>query len=277
MQMLSESISDQPVAGGRVASELLSDVPLFQPLNLETRRAIARHCRTLQFRAQEVVVRQSDCARNVYFVVSGRLRSVVYSADGKEVAFAEFVVGDYFGECPAIDRLEQQTSVIALADVRLLCLPAAVFRQLLQNHAGLAFAVTKNASLQIRRLSERVCEYTTLGVGERVRAEVLRLAWQRRCQPRRSQKVPIEIKKDNSTKTVHKFADASASAAVIIDDFPTHADFANRISTHREAVTREINRLERAGFVERNHGEFIVADIDALQRLVSERRAVTLH
>ena len=58
----------------------------------------------------------------------------------------------------------------------------------------------------------------------------------------------------------------SASIAPI----PTHAEIASRISTHREAVTREINRLSRLGIVERRGGALVVKDIDQLEDLVHE-------
>ena len=56
----------------------------------------------------------------------------------------------------------------------------------------------------------------------------------------------------------------SRSGDVIITDAPTHADIAARISSHREAVTRELKMLEKAGTITWKPGSHIVHDIGAL-------------
>lgn len=275
--MLCKSVPNQSTTGGRVTAEWLADIPLFSQLRPELKQELSRHCRSVRFRVDEFVVRQSDPATYVYFVVKGRLRSLFYSSNGKEVAFEEFKAGDYFGQFSAIDSQSQFTSVVALEDVSLLCLPCTVFRQLLSNHAGIASSVTCRTSLLVRQLSQRICEYSTLGVGARVRAEVLRLAYKHKRV-----KASVGACRSNTARCsqigeLRGISTDDHAEPVIIDAFPTHADFANRISTHREAVTREINRLERAGVIERKHGEFIVTDIAALQSLVAARSHEKLH
>jgi hypothetical protein len=56
--------------------------------------------------------------------------------------------------------------------------------------------------------------------------------------------------------------------AAMIQPAPTHADLASRISTHREAVTRELNQLSRDGLVERQAGALAIHDVERLARLV---------
>jgi len=51
---------------------------------------------------------------------------------------------------------------------------------------------------------------------------------------------------------------------------PTHAEIASRISTHREAVTRELNRLSRIGIIERRDDALLVKDVDRLAAMVHE-------
>ncbi|NIQ59585.1 MAG: winged helix-turn-helix domain-containing protein, partial [Gemmatimonadetes bacterium] len=41
---------------------------------------------------------------------------------------------------------------------------------------------------------------------------------------------------------------------------PTHADIANRVSTRREAVTKELSRLADAGLIERRGKALVVTD-----------------
>ena len=96
--------------------------------------------------------------------------------------------------------------------------------------------------IKIRELTNRVYEFSSLDVANRTRAELLRLALAGHRQGRSAKIAPA----------------------------PTHAEIASRVSTHREAVTREINRLSKLGILERQGGALIVKDIERLEDMVHE-------
>ncbi len=56
----------------------------------------------------------------------------------------------------------------------------------------------------------------------------------------------------------------------MISPAPTHAEIASRISTHREAVTRELNSLARAKLIEKRGTTLVIREIAALTRLVED-------
>ena len=96
--------------------------------------------------------------------------------------------------------------------------------------------------MTIRALTSRVYEFSTLAVNNRIQAELLRLA---------------------------NLAPQGGNAARIAPA-PTHVEIASRVSTHREAVTRELNRLSRMGLIERRDGTLLVKDLDRLAKMVHE-------
>ena len=53
---------------------------------------------------------------------------------------------------------------------------------------------------------------------------------------------------------------------------PTHLDIANRISTHREAVSREISELSKCGILQRKNGKLIIHDINRLETLLQDKK-----
>ena len=53
--------------------------------------------------------------------------------------------------------------------------------------------------------------------------------------------------------------------SVVIRPAPTHYEIAARIGSHREAVTREFNRLEADGIVEVRRRQLRIVDIKRLQ------------
>ena len=92
----------------------------------------------------------------------------------------------------------------------------------------------------IRRYSQRVYELSTLSVEERIRMQILRLAWER----------------------------GNGASSATLDPAPSLADLASIVSTTREAVSREISRLAREGLVERKGRTLIVHDIAKLSATV---------
>ena len=51
---------------------------------------------------------------------------------------------------------------------------------------------------------------------------------------------------------------------------PTHADIASRVSTRREAVTKELSRLADTGVIERRGKSLVVPDVSRLERMIDE-------
>ena len=57
---------------------------------------------------------------------------------------------------------------------------------------------------------------------------------------------------------------------VTLSPAPSLSDIADRISTHREAVSRELSRLTAIGLLRRERGNLVITDVDKLFELVSE-------
>jgi CRP/FNR family cyclic AMP-dependent transcriptional regulator len=56
--------------------------------------------------------------------------------------------------------------------------------------------------------------------------------------------------------------------AARIFPLPTHGDIASRVSTHREAVSRELSDLARAGIIERRDSTIVIHNVSALVDMV---------
>lgn len=112
----------------------LHDIRLFTGLPEASLDAIESRCRTRSFRAGELVLHHNEDSTDLFFVLDGRVRVVVYSAMGKSVAFRDIREGDVFGELAALDHGPRSANVIALSDTRLAVIPAPEFRKLLGGH-----------------------------------------------------------------------------------------------------------------------------------------------
>ena len=229
----------QPV---EVTGTTLEGARLVAQLPLAEREAIAKRCSGRRYDAGTMVLSTEDPGGEVFFLLSGSCRVSYFSSSGREVSFSDQGPGEMFGEISAIDGQGRSATVMARVESTLAVLKRDDFLDLIFEHPKLAHATLIHLTSMVRSLSNRVVEFSTLGVKNRIHAELLRLARQH----------------------------GDGARTVEITPVPRHADIASRVSTHREAVTRELSDLQKAGIVERSGSSLIIADLSALERLVAE-------
>ncbi len=223
---------------------MLSAVKEFQGLSLVDLETINEACNWQRYEANEDIVRYHDHTNSAFFIAQGEIR-VSYSAlSGHEVILCDLSAGEMFGELTAIDGEPRSASVVAKISTLLACMPAAAFLNLISSNRQVAEAILKRLTGQIRRLTERVYDFSTLAVRNRIQAEILRLA--------------------RNNMTVDNTA--------VISPAPTHLDVANFVSTHREAVTRELKHLAGESLVIRKGQDLHVLDVGRLADMVNEVR-----
>ena len=228
---------------GATPGESLAGIAIFRDLPHDELASLARRCTWRRYRAGQTILNYRDNRHAVFFVVHGRASVLYHSASGREVRFGDFSAGNVFGEFAAIDGAPHMADVVCVTDALVAAMPAELFREVLRSNTSVSVAVLRRLTGIARTMSQRVIEFSTLPVRHRVHAELLRLARIDTDRPQR---------------------DATIVPA------PTHAEIASRISTHREAVSREVAELTRQGLVERRGGALILRDVRALARMVEE-------
>src|SRR5205085_2383151 len=83
---------------------------------------------------------------------------------------------EWFGDLAAIDRRPRSADVVATSSSLVAVLPAPKFLALLAAHPTIANTLIAHLVMNIRELSDRLFDLSTLGVQNRVDAELLRLA-----------------------------------------------------------------------------------------------------
>jgi CRP-like cAMP-binding protein len=225
-----------------VVPHTLSGITIFAGLTLKALETIHQRCSWRRYEAGEPIVDYLDSSDDVFFVTAGEASVTIYSLAGKAVSFRTLGPGDMFGEYAAIDGEPRSASVEARSDCLIASMSGKEFRKLLETQPVVAHAVLKGLVRNARGLTKRVYEFSTLAVNNRIQAELLRLA---SLAPREGKGARIE-------------------------PAPTHAEIASRISTHREAVTRELNRLAKIGVIVRQNGTLFVRDLDRLAAMLHE-------
>jgi CRP-like cAMP-binding protein len=221
-------------------SETLARIPLFRSLSGEAVRRLDSQCVWRRAKAKEWVLDYADGGAELFFVSQGHVRVLIRTPAGKESILRDIRSGEYFGELAAIDGRPRSAGIAAVTDSVIACMPPTIFRGVVHAYPDVCDQLLVLLASQIRMLANRVNEYATLDVRTRIYAELLRLARTGR------------------------------GGEAIISPPPTHAELAARVSSHREAVTRELNSLIRAGLLDRRRGALVLLDPAHLASIVAE-------
>ncbi|MEE8393981.1 MAG: Crp/Fnr family transcriptional regulator [Rhodospirillales bacterium] len=232
--------TDLSVSGPKV----LSEIEILKDLSPEELFEVESHCRYKTFSADEQIFDRHGVAKDVFFVVRGKVRVVNYSLSGREVTLNDVAQGGIFGELAAIDGQPRSASVMALTDCLIVAMRPQDFVNALKKYPAMAMSVMNSMTNIIRVSTERIMDLSTLGAHNRVHADLLRLALSNKTGENTSEIRPI----------------------------PVHGDIASRVSTTRETVSRVMNELARMKILERKKDVLLIHDLHLLQDMVEEVR-----
>jgi CRP-like cAMP-binding protein len=227
----------------------LRQIRLLAQLTDSDLEQLARDCRWKRYRSSQQVISRDAVDRDVYLIVSGSVRATAFSAAGRQVTYRDIDAGDWFGDFSAIDGHARSADVVAVRETLVAAMSPAVFRRLIHNHPTVCDHMLLRLVTSVRELSERIFEFSTLGVQNRVHAEILRLARQSGVAKNRARIEPV----------------------------PTHADIAAQVSTYREQVTRELSRMVKQGLLARAGRALVVPDVARLDNMVAAVRSVAIR
>lgn len=214
-------------------SDTLRTIPLFAELrdgDIE-RITAAAHERT--YPKGTVIAFESDPEEALHVVVSGQVKIVLVSEDGREVILSTRSAGDFFGEMSLIDDVPRASHVIAMEDSTLLVLRREDFQQALEEMPGMAIGLFRALGRRLREADERIGGLVLLDVPGRLARHLLNLA--------------------DENDGVH------------VTKRPTHAMMAQMVGSSRETVSRTMRNLEEQGIIEVSRGKLAIANRAALE------------
>ncbi len=221
------------------STNLIHLIDLFSDLDPPQTNAIGEHCVWQRYAKGSEVLSHTELSTDVFFIAEGRVSAKRYSSDGKEVAYTEMATGDIFGEFSAIDLERRSASIETLEDSYLARMRAADFRQLIITYPVLGLKLAEHLVRKNRDLTRRVFEFSTMAVSHRIGAELLRM-----IDPDHDQSEPFNVV-----------------------PAPSHYQIATKLSTHREAVSRELARLSSMGILDVGRRKIRILDISKLRQL----------
>jgi CRP/FNR family cyclic AMP-dependent transcriptional regulator len=220
--------------------DLLGRTPLFGSLDEAERRAIADEMREVQFDPSQVIFARGDAGREIYLVVSGRVRLSVLTADGRELSFAHAEPGAIFGEIAMLDGGPRSADATAVGKVSALSLSKPAFKRLMETQPHVAEAAVRFLCSRLREADQQLEAIALYPIEGRLARFFLAAARAK--------------------------APGSEEGRVTIDLPISQSELALLIGASRPKVNTALSMLETSGALERS-GSRIVCDLEELQAI----------
>jgi CRP/FNR family cyclic AMP-dependent transcriptional regulator len=234
-------------ASGRASgtAELLRGVPLFAELSEPELQKIARVAVPRSYPSGTIILREGDRGDTCYVLETGQARVTRQHADGRTITLTNVGTGEIFGELAMFGGEVRSATVEAVDDVRAIAILAGDLKRLLNDHPEIAVKLLSALGAKLREANARIARQSFQKVSSRVAGVLAELVETGSRRPARAPDEPAEV---------------------VVRS--TQADLAQLAGTSREAASRFLATLQRAGVLTTRRGRIIVHDPPALHRYI---------
>ena len=213
--------------------EFIKSLPYFSGLNDDELDSIRRSIFEKTTDRGEIILFDGEPSRELYFIVSGAVKLVKTSAEGKEQILKIIRPGESFGDVPIFDGGPNPASAQAMSPVSLYGIRKAALESVLKEHPGVALNVIVVLAGQVRHFMSLVEDLSFKHVIDRVA------------------KILLEYSGDGSSSRPHL----------------TQQEMAAMAGTAREMIGRSLKALEEDGVIRFDRHRIVIADSKALEEL----------
>lgn len=172
-----------------------------------------------QFRKNETILYEADTNKYMYLILSGKVKVVRTTEDGKEIILAMHQSGGFFGEMSLIDGKTTPASVISTTDSLVSIISQADFFTILFSHPKVVENLLKILCSRLRQSYDTIQLLNFNNASHRTKMLLLML-----CD-------------EYGTKTPE---------GIILNIKLTHQDISDMTGLTRETVTRVLDKLQKS-------------------------------
>lgn len=211
---------------------------LFGSLAEAELKALATRAVERVYSRGDTIFMAGEDGHSLFVIMSGAVRAVRFSADGREQVIHVERVGASIGEIPVFDGGTYPSTAIADEDSILLSLDREAVRRLFVEYPAMAMAALAVLSQRLRKCAELVEFLSLREVGQRL-ARLLVL--EAKCSGKKDTK------------------------GVVVDLKMTNQQIAAQVGSVREVVSRAFTRLQQDGLIRVEGKRVVIADLEELR------------
>jgi CRP-like cAMP-binding protein len=203
---------------------IIRDSEIADGLDDQVLALLARGSRPVEFRRRDFIYRTGDTADALYVIDGGRVKICsIEEATGREAVIDIVGRGALFGESSLYSAGVREKCAIAYENVRLLRIPAGVYREGMAASRGLYDYTFRMVGQRLSRAERRVVDFALDAI------------------PARLDKLLVELSVRYGREE---------EGGVLIDLALPHREIASIVGSTRESVTVRLNALRRAGIID---------------------------
>jgi len=217
--------------------EILGNHPILGELPTASIQRLLSCATTRKLRRGATIFAKGDAGTQLIAVLSGRVKIVVSSPEGREAVLNVVHEGEVFGEIALFDGCPRTASAIALTDCELLSIDRRHFLPLVREQPDVAIKLIEILCARLRRSSEQYEDIMFLNLRARVAKLLLRLADEAGGPPPRK---------------------------VLV----TQQEMSHMAGMSRESINKQLRAWEQAKWVRLERGGVVVLRPDALLSII---------
>ena len=219
----------------------LKEVPLFCNLSEEELSQFAQIAKERFFEKGQAIFYEEDMGTSFYLIVSGQVKIVVLSNDGREHILGLLNEKNFFGEMSLLDGEPRSATAIALEDVKVIFISRDSFIRILRENPDICLKILVTLSKRLRQTDKRVESLAFLSAPGRVARTLLEFA------------AEYGNKKDDGIHIHHKMI---------------RQEFANIAGTSRETLTRVLMDFQDEGILTLSKNLIVLNSLDRLKQKI---------
>ncbi len=234
------TIADIPDA----ISGLLDRCALFHVLDDTTKRQLAARAQRRRYDVGDVIFRVGAPGDIMMAVITGTVRIVATSPQGKEIVLGDLKAGEVFGEIALLDGGERSADAVALTNCELVALERRDLLAALQRNPEACLRLLEVVCKRLRETDERITEIAFFELPVRLAKVLLRIAVRPGTGAARAANPKVAL---------------------------SQRELGNMIGGTRESVNRCLRDWQRRGIIRLAKGWIILEDSAALTELAGLR------
>ena len=217
----------------------LNMIELFAYLTDQELDSINNLLAVKRFKKNEVILHEEDTNKFMYIVLSGRVRVIQITEDGKEILLAIHQAGEFFGEMSFIDGKTSPATIVAADDSVISIISRDEFYSTIYTHKKVLYNLLLILCSRLRESWEKIQLLNLKNASERLKILFYILS--------------------------NKYGEKTAKG-ITLNIKLTHKDMAEMTGMARETVTRVLDKWNKEGEISILGNKLIQLKADFLQK-----------
>ena len=213
--------------------------PLFSALDEETAGQLMDSMTPRRLARGEVVFHEGDPGDSLYVIITGKVKLVRSSGDGRESLMSVLGPGEMFGELSLFDPGPRLSTVYVVSDTEFISLGNDALRDFIADHPEVAMQMLSGLAHRLRR--------TNQGMSDLVFTDV----------PGRVAKALLDLSDRFGRRTDH---------GLLVGHDLTQEELAQLVGASRETVNKALADFAQRGWITLGAKAVTLLDLDRLRR-----------